>query len=329
MKVQKIKLPGISGRKIHQDNTSKVQKINWKEFQRGNSCEAMNTEDTVEVENYVADNMMRAQQERYRNIIQELTIMSDIFMRNVLKKAACTELILQVIMGNKDIHILEKVIQMDYKNLQGRSVELDCLARDSEDRRYDIEIENTSKRANPKRARYHSGMIDMNTLEPGQDFEELPETYVIWITEKDILEGNQPIYYISRRIRETEECFPDGEHIVYVNSEIQDDTELGRLMHDFHCKNPDDMYYDVLAERVRELKETPKGVTEMCKELEDLCEELKAEAKSEGREEGRTEERVSSIRNIMETLGVSVEKAMDALKIAADSRETYRKMLEK
>ena len=67
----------------------------------------------------------------------------------------------------------------------------------------------------------------------------------------------------------------------------------------------------------------------MCKELEDLCEELKAEAKSEGRAEGRAEERVSSIRNIMETLGVSVEKAMDALKIAAESRETYRKMLEK
>lgn len=301
----------------------------------------MNTEDTVEVENYAMDNGIRIQRERCRNIIQELTIMSDIFMRNVLKKAACTELILQIIMENKDLHILEQVIQMDYKNLQGRSVELDCLARDSEDRCYDIEVENISKRAKPKRARYHSGMIDMNTLESGQNFERLPETYVIWITEKDVLDGNQPIYHISRRIRETEECFPDGEHIVYVNSEIQDDTELGRLMHDFHCKNPDDMYYDVLAERVRELKETPKGVTEMCKELEDLCEELKAEAKSEGRAEGRAEgrvegraegraeERVSSIRNIMETLGVSVEKAMDALKIAAESRETYRKMLEK
>ena len=29
-------------------------------------------------------------------------------------------------------------------------------------------------------------MIDMYTLEPGQDSDKLPETYVIWITEKDV-----------------------------------------------------------------------------------------------------------------------------------------------
>ena len=220
--------------------------------------------------NNTAENIIGVQHERCKGIIQELTIMSDIFMRNVLKQAACAELVLQVIMENKELHILEHVIQMDYKNLQGRSVELDCLARDSEDRRYDIELENSNKRANPKRTRYHSGMIDMNTLEAGQDFENLPETYVIWITEKDVLKENQPIYYIDRKIRGIEKYFPDEEHIIYVNSEIQDDTELGRLMHDFHCKNAEDMYYDVLAERVRELKETPKGVAEMCKELEEL-----------------------------------------------------------
>ena len=59
--------------------------------------------------------------------------------------------------------------------------------------------------------------------------------------------------YINRRIDGTDEYFTDYEHIVYVNSEIQNDTALGRLMHDFHCKKADDMYYEVLAERVREL----------------------------------------------------------------------------
>ena len=277
--------------------------------------------------NNTAENIIGVQHERCKGIIQELTIMSDIFMRNVLKQAACAELVLQVIMENKELHILEHVIQMDYKNLQGRSVELDCLARDSEDRRYDIELENSNKCANPKRARYHSGMIDMNTLEPGQDFESLPETYVIWITEKDVLEENQPIYYIDRKIRGIEKYFPDEEHIIYVNSEIQDDTELGRLMHDFHCKNADDMYYDVLAERVRELKETPKGVAEMCKELEELYTEGIEIGEKRGEARGRMDEKVNSIRNIMETLGMSVEKAMDALKIAVDSRDIYRKML--
>ena len=56
----------------------------------------------------------------------------------------------------------------------------------------------------------------------------------------------------------------DESHIIYVNSSIQDDTELGRLAHDLHCKNADEMYSEILAKRVRELKETQKGVEKMC-----------------------------------------------------------------
>ena len=178
-------------------------------------------------------------------------------------------------------------------------------------------------------------MIDMNTLEPGQDFDKLPETYVIWITEKDILGGNQPVYYINRRIDGSDEYFPDYEHIVYVNSEIQDDTALGRLMHDFHCKKADDMYYEVLAERVRELKETSKGVTEMCKELDELYAEVRneaiAEGRAEGRAEGKTEGRTSAeldlIKNAMESFGITAEKAMEALKISMENRSVYLKKL--
>ena len=72
--------------------------------------------------------------------------------------------------------------------------------------------------------------------------------------------------------------------------------------------------------------ETPKGVAEMCKEL---YAEGRAEGIEIGEERGRTDEKVNSIKNIMETLGMSVEKAMDALKITVDSRDIYRKMLEK
>ena len=249
----------------------------------------------IEVGNDPEENVIGTQHERNRNIVQKLTIMSDMFMRNVFKNLACTELILQVIMENEDLYIMEQVVQMDYKNLQGRSAILDCLARDSEDRHYNVEVENEKKRGKPKRARYHSGLIDMNTLKPGQDTEELPETYVIFITEKDVLGGNQPIYHIDRKIEEMNEYFPDSEHILYVNSQIQDDTPLGRLMHDFHCENADDMYNEVLANRVRELKETPEGVNGMCKELEELYEEGvelgRKQGFGAGLELGKTEER--------------------------------------
>ncbi len=56
-----------------------------------------------------------------------------------------------------------------------------------------------------------------------------------------------PIYHINRKIEEVGKKFPDEAYIIYVNSGKQDDTELGKLMHDLHCKNADEMYSPVLA----------------------------------------------------------------------------------
>lgn len=215
---------------------------------------------------------MQARYERYREILRNFTIMSDVFMRNVLKKKACTEYILQVIM-EKDLRVVEQELQKDYKNLQGRSAILDCVVMDAEGKRYDVEIQQDNEGASPKRARYYSGLMDMNTLEAGQDFDELPETYVIFITREDIIGYGLPAYHIGRTIGEIQVEFRDESHIIYVNSKIQEDTKLGRLMHDMNCKNADEMYSKVLAERVRELKETEKGEEMMCKEMDEIFHE--------------------------------------------------------
>ena len=75
--------------------------------------------------------------------------------------------VLQVIMEKQDLKVIEQIIQKDYKNLQGRSAILDCVARDSEGKQFDVEIQQDNEGASPKRARYHSGLMDMNTLNPG------------------------------------------------------------------------------------------------------------------------------------------------------------------
>lgn len=49
----------------------------------------------------------------------------------------------------------------------------------------------------------------------------------------------------------------------HVNSKKQDNTELGRLMHDLHCKEADSMYSSILSARVRELKETVLSLFKM------------------------------------------------------------------
>ena len=256
-------------------------------------------------ENTLLNSDLESRYEKYKGIIKNFTLMSDIFMRNVFKKRECLEYVLQVIMEKQDLHVIDQIIQKDYKNLQGRSAVMDCVARDSTGKQFDVEIQQDNEGASPKRARYHSGLMDMNTLNPGQDFEELPESYVIFITRDDILGYGLPIYHIDRQIKELKEAFQDEAHIIYVNSKKQDDTQLGRLMHDLHCKKADEMHSPILAKRVYELKETQKGVELMCHEMEKIY--------SEGMESG---EKRGELKAKKETALSMAEEGMNIQKIA-------------
>lgn len=126
--------------------------------------------------NISQDGELQLRYEKYKRILGELTLMSDIFMRNVFKKRECTECVLQVIMNQAGLRVVDQIIQKDYKNLQGRSAVLDCVAVGSEGSRFNVEIQQEKEGAIPKRSRYHSGLLDMNSLEAGQDFDELKET---------------------------------------------------------------------------------------------------------------------------------------------------------
>lgn len=111
---------------------------------------------------------------------------------------------------------------------------------------------------------------------------QLPETYTIFITEKDFYDRGEPVYLIERMNLVTGSAFGDGEHILYVNGEYQGDSDIGKLMHDFNCTKAEDMNFELMAERTRYLKEDPKGVSEMCRIMEDMRNESLQEGIKEG-----------------------------------------------
>ncbi len=207
---------------------------------------------------------------RIEDKVQQMCLMHDSFMSAVLQHKDCCEVVVNTILDRNDITVLESHSQRSVTNLHGRSVRLDVFAKDDTGKLYNIEIQRDNAGAVPQRARYNSSLIDSNILDPGEDFAKLPETYVIFITERDIFGNALPLYTIDRVIKETKANFNDGSHIIYVNSEIRDDTELGKLMSDFHCTDPADMYNKVLAERVGYLKNTKEGNAIMCKIVEEL-----------------------------------------------------------
>ena len=264
--------------------------------------------------------------ERYKEKIKHFTIMNDIFMRNVLKEISCTEYILQIIMNRTDLKIIDQTLQKDYKNLQGRSAILDCVARDAENNHFNVEIQGENDGAFPKRARYHCGLLDMNLLNPGDLFDNLPETYVIFITKNDVLGYNRPISHIQRRINETEDIFQDGQHILYVNSKKQDDTELGRLMHDLHCKEAGEMYSNILSTRVHQLKETEEGVNQMCQELEEIYNEGKQFGFLRGEQSGVQKGELKKARETTLALlemGMSAEQIAKAVNLSIETIQNW------
>lgn len=123
-------------------------------------------------------------------------------------------------------------------------------------------------------------MLDAHILKPGDDTDDIPDSYVIFITENDIMGKSQAIYHIQRYVETNEgkELFGDGSHIIYVNGKYRGDDEIGKLMHDFSCTNPDDMNYEALAKRARYYKQNEKGVATMCKIMEDIRNEAAKEA---------------------------------------------------
>ena len=87
------------------------------------------------------------------------------------------------------------------------------------------------------------------------------------------MKGNQPIYPVERyvTIGENKVLFGDGSHILYVNGKYRGDDEIGKLMHDFSCMNPDDMNYEALAKKAGYYKQDEEGVATMCKIMEDIA----------------------------------------------------------
>ena len=153
--------------------------------------------------------------------------------------------------------VIEVVAQREYKNpvTGGRSIKLDIYARDSDGKVYDIEVQNDDAGADIHRARFHSSMLDTKMLKEKQKFKEIHDSYVIFITARDVMRAGLPLYHVNRTVEETGTYFGDGSHIIYVNGSYKDDDDpVGRLMHDFRCLSPVDMFYPILAKQVKDRK---------------------------------------------------------------------------
>ena len=249
--------------------------------------------------------------------IKELRLMDDDFFSEALDgKIEAVEYILNTVLERDDIKVKSTKAQVEYKSATKRSIILDIQAEDTDGKLMDIEIQRSDRGTGVKRARFHSSMIDRSLLCKGDEFEDLVDTYVIFITENDKFGMGIPLYHVERRITEMEYAlFADGAHIIYVNGEYRNmEHPVGCLMYDFHCKDAKYILNPLLAEEVRYLKETEGGRSQMCK----LLEEMRNEAAAEGNYEKAVSTALKmlargrdSMEEIAELTGLSLEEVQD------------------
>ncbi len=265
---------------------------------------------------------------QYLKRLERLRPIDDDFMRCVFNDSErLGEFVLRIILDRPDLIITSMQTQKDMKMLGGaRSLCLDAYGEDSDGKKYDLEIQRDNRGADPYRARYHSSAIDVRNLKAGQEFTELPETYVIFITEHDIFHAGEPVYPVERINLKTGQSFDDGEHIIYVNGEYEGTSDLGWLIHDFKCTNAADMHYKMLRDRVKFLKESEEGQVYMCS----VMEEIRTEGIAEGRTEGIAEGIARGIRKNIVTLrrvGTADAKIksllMEEYQISAEEADSY------
>ena len=258
--------------------------------------------------------------------LRDFRLMDDDFMTKVFEnRPQEMQLVLRIILQMPDLEVVEVRTQVFMENLLKRSVQLDVVATDHGGRMFNVEIQRADEGADPRRARYHSSMMDAHLLaRKGTKFYELPEAWVIFITENDIMEEGCPLYQVERRVQGSGRDFHDGSHIVYVNGAYRGDDALGKLMHDFSCADPDEMYYTILAERTRFFKESKEGMAIMCRAMEERCEEYLKKGIAQGEQAGK-EQRTREIALRMVRMGkYAAEEIADLSGLSLDAVQRLR-----
>jgi hypothetical protein len=251
-------------------------------------------------------------------------------MRCVFRdQPALAQEVLRLLTGIDGLEGTKEETQRDLKRLAGaRSVELDVWAKDSHGTEYDMEVQRGDD-PYPQRLRYHSACMDVETLDAGQDFSDLPEQWVVFIMEEDPFGQGEGTYLFRRTCDGIR--LEDGTYFLYVNGAYRGNDELGVLMSDFCQSDPNAIGNKMLADRVRYWKENPEGVRKMCEILEEMRDEAMRKGMEmgmeKGMEKGAEQTLLNNVRSLMESVGWTAKQALDTLKVPESDQAKYLAML--
>lgn len=230
-----------------------------------------------------------AGKERLLEVARNYTLLNDVFMKYALDDIAACQHVIRIITGKYDLIVKHVRSQYHISELTSHDAVLDILAEDSEGRLYNLEIQRANTVDHARRCRFCSAMVDTRFLPKGTSYAEMPDVYIIYISESDIWRGGKTTYKVIKALGQPSVPYNDGQHIIYVNAAVDDGSATAALMQYFKTSDPDDMSQGDLSARVHLIKREKGGREILCKVTDEIYQYgFKAgEAKGEARGEAR------------------------------------------
>ena len=278
--------------------------------------------------------------------LQELTIKHNFMFCAVMTDPEACRPMLERTLGIEIAHIEVNKERSFMYNPEYKSIVLDIYAKDAHNTHYNVEMQTVRKKALPRRARYYHSQMDMNILDTGYEYQELPNVYVIFICDFDPFGEGKYRYTCSMCCKETGEEIADGCQTIFLSTvgKYPDEVpeELVRFLKFVHAgledsqKDWDDAYIHSLQERVARIKSSRKmgGMymhimevfgDEFLDELEDARVEARAagleEGRAEGRAEGRKEGQLEQLHSQLYRWLAKKGTVTDALKFRIENEE--------
>ena len=256
--------------------------------------------------------------EDVQKIVDGLRPIDDIFFQKLAENKGFCEELVQTVMSDKNLKLIKCEPQKSLRNVSGRSVILDALCQTSDKKYINIEIQKSDDDNHQKRVRYNGSNTDTYITEKGVRFDKIPDVYVVYISIFDIFKASHVIYHVDRVVRETSQVVDNGFHEIYVNTKVDDGSDISGLMQLFNKSNiPDDKRYPNVCNAIRSLKEG-KGRENMCEAVEKYAQQVAAKERDK-----TAKEREESIIKMFQD-GLDIEQV--SRYISGVSREELEKL---
>lgn len=232
-----------------------------------------------------------ANESRKLKTYDELTFADDFMFCKILQNnpdlcKELTELILDREIGS----IVEIAKQHPIEiTADGHGVRFDIYMKDDQNTRYDIEMQTTQFPELPKRTRYYQSMIDLEALERSKDYQELPNSYVIFISLNNPFTnyGLHKYTFTNRCEENTELRLEDGAERIFISAK-GDKNDISENMRSFLAYLTDQSTDSDLTRKLEDAVRKAKAQREWSREYMTLY-EMRKQDRDEGRKEGIAE----------------------------------------